>query len=257
VAFKIIIDMILTVAQTHPHKGDILKNIKQHKRLIDLAVSYKADTIIFPELSLTGYEPELAKTLAMSADDNQLDCFQDISNDKNITIGVGIPLNTVHRTPLESEGITISMVIFRPHKSRQVYSKKYLHSSEMPFFVDGQNETTFIEGTKTALAICYELSVPQHAEDAAKNGAEYYIASVVEDTIDKAIGKLSATAAKHKMTVLMANAVGQTGAYLCDGKSSVWDNEGKLIGQLDTMHEGLLVFNTETKKIVRVLLKKE
>jgi predicted amidohydrolase len=238
--------MMLTVAQTHLHKGDILKNIKQHKRLIDIAVSYKADTIIFPELSLTGYEPELAKTLAMSANDSQLDCFQDISNDKNITIGVGIPLNT-------EGGICISMVIFKPHKSRQVYSKKYLHSSEMPFFVGGDNETTFIEGTKTALAICYELSVPQHAEDAFKNGAEYYIASVVEDTIDKAIGKLSATAAKYKMTVLLSNAVGQTGAYLCDGKSSVWDNEGKLLGQLDTTHEGLLVFNTETKKIVRVL----
>ena len=242
--------MILTVAQTHPHKGDILKNIKQHKRLIDIAVSYNADTIIFPELSLTGYEPELAKTLAMSASDKQLDCFQDISNAKNITIGVGIPINT--------EGaICISMVLFKPNKSRQVYFKKYLHSSEMPFFVGGQNETTFIEGTKTALAICYELSVPQHAEDASKNGAEYYIASVVEDTIDKAIVKLSATAAKYKMTVLMANAVGQTGTYLCDGKSSVWDNEGKLLGQLDTTHEGVLVFNTETKKIVRVMLKNE
>ena len=242
--------MILTVAQTHPHKGDILKNIKQHKRLIDIALSYNADTIIFPELSLTGYEPELAKTLAMFADDSQLDCFQDISKNKNITIGVGIPLNT-------EGGVNISMVIFKPYKSRQVYSKKYLHASEMPFFVGGQNETTFIEGTKTALAICYELSVPQHAEDAFKNGAEYYIASVVEDTIDKAIGKLSATAAKYKMTVLLANAVGQTGAYLCDGKSSVWNNEGKLLGQLDTTHEGVLVFNTETKKIVRVMLKNE
>jgi predicted amidohydrolase len=237
--------MILAVAQTKPIKADILKNIKQHKQLIDIAVSYNADTIIFPELSLTGYEPELAKTLAMSVDDSQLDCFQDISNDKKITIGVGVPLNT-------EGGICISMVIFHPHKPRQVYAKKYLHSSETPFFVAGQNETTFIEGTKTALAICYELSVPQHAEDAAKNGAEYYIASVVEDGVDKVIGKLSATAAQYKMTVLMANAVGQTGAYLCEGKSSVWDNEGKLLGQLDTTHEGVLVFNTETKKIVRI-----
>ena len=40
--------MILTVAQTHPHKGDILKNIKQHKRLIDIAVSYNTDKVIFP-----------------------------------------------------------------------------------------------------------------------------------------------------------------------------------------------------------------
>jgi predicted amidohydrolase len=242
--------MVLTVAQIHPHKGDILKNIKQHKQLIDIAVSYNSDTIIFPELSITGYEPELAKSLAMSAQDSQLDCFQDISDVKNITIGVGIPLNT-------EGGITISMVLFKPHTSRQIYAKKYLHASETPFFVSGQNETSFIEDTKIALAICYELSVPQHAEDAFKNGAEYYIASVVEDTIDKAISKLSATAAKYNMTVLLSNAVGKTGTYICDGKSSVWDNEGKLLGQLDTTHEGVLVFNTQTKEIVRVILENE
>ncbi len=237
--------MTLAVAQTHPHKGDILKNIEQHKKMIDKALSHNTDTIIFPELSLTGYEPELAQTLAMSADDSRLNCFQDISDVKNITIGVGVPLNT-------EGGITISMVIFQPKKARQIYSKKYLHSSEMPFFVRGENDNTFIGDTKTALAICYELSVPQHAEDAAKNGAEYYIASVVEDTVDKAIGKLSATAARHNMMVLMANAVGQTGAYLCDGKSSIFDKEGKLLGQLNREHEGVLIFNTETHKVVAI-----
>jgi predicted amidohydrolase len=243
------IAMILALAQTRPIKGDILQNINRHKQLINKALSHNANTIIFPELSITGYEPELVKTLAMFADDSRLDCFQDMSNDKGITIGVGAPLNT-------EGGVTISMIIFKPHKPRQVYSKKYLHASETPFFVAGQNDTTFIEGTKTALAICYELSVPQHADDAANNGAEYYIASVVEDTVDKAIGKLSATAAKHKMTVLMANAVGQTGAYLCDGKSSIWNREGALLGQLDTTNEGILMSNTETKSITKITYKK-
>jgi predicted amidohydrolase len=185
----------------------------------------------------------------MTADDSRLDCFQDISNDKNITIGVGVPLNT-------EGGVSISMVIFQPHKTRQIYSKKYLHASELPFFVGGENDNTFIGDTKTALAICYELSVPQHAEDAFNNGAEYYIASVVEDTVDKAIGKLSATAAKYNMMVLMANVVGQTGAYLCDGKSSIFDRNGQLLGQLDTQNEGVLILNTETKGIVSITLKK-
>jgi predicted amidohydrolase len=53
--------MKIAVAQTRPIKGDISTNIKTHKKLIDLAISYKVDTIFFPELSITGYEPELAK----------------------------------------------------------------------------------------------------------------------------------------------------------------------------------------------------
>jgi predicted amidohydrolase len=240
--------MILAVAQIHPHKGDMLKNIDRHKQLIYKALSYHADTIIFPELSLTGYEPELAQTLALSADDARLDCFQDISNAHAITIGVGVPQNT-------EGGITISMIIFQSHKPRQVYSKKYLHASELPFFVGGENDTTFIGTTKTALAICYEISIPQHAEDAAKHGADIYIASVVEDYVDNAIVKLSAIASKYKMTVLMANAVGHTGAYLCEGKSSIWNKAGFLVAQLDGVHEGILMFNTETKEVASVRYK--
>lgn len=56
--------MKIAIAQTRPFKGDISANIETHKKLIELAISYKADTIFFPELSVTGYEPELAKDLA-------------------------------------------------------------------------------------------------------------------------------------------------------------------------------------------------
>jgi predicted amidohydrolase len=239
--------MTIALAQTTPIKGDILENINRHKQLINNALAHNTDIIIFPELSISGYEPELAATLAITAVDNRLDCFQNISNDRDITIGVGIPLRT-------EGGVSISMLIFQPYKERQVYSKKYLHSSELPFFVSLENTSTFIGNTHIALAICYEVSVPQHAEDAYKNGANMYIASIVEDGVDKAIAKLSNIAQKYNMTVLMANAVGQTGNYLCEGKSSVWDTEGALLGQLDTVHEGLLIFNTKNQAVAKVVV---
>src|SRR5918992_869265 len=108
--------MKICVAQTRPIKGDIQSNIDNHKKLIDLAVSNGADTIIFPELSVTGYEPELAKELATNPDDNRFDDFQKISDTKQITIGVGVPTKN-------TTGISISMVLFQPHKARQTYSK--------------------------------------------------------------------------------------------------------------------------------------
>jgi len=80
--------MKLCAAQIRPFKGNIQKNIEAHKRFIELAVSYKADIIIFPELSLTGYEPTLAKELATTQDDKRLDEFQSISDTKKITVGV-------------------------------------------------------------------------------------------------------------------------------------------------------------------------
>ena len=84
--------MKICVAQTRPIKGDIQSNIHNHKKLIDLAVSSGAEIVIFPELSLTGYEPTLAKELAINEDDSRLDDFQKISDTQQITIGVQMHL---------------------------------------------------------------------------------------------------------------------------------------------------------------------
>ncbi len=242
--------MKICVAQTRPIKGNIQSNIDNHKELIDLAISSGANMIVFPELSITGYEPELANELATHKDDNRFDDFQKISDAKQIAIGVGVPI----RTPT---GIYISLVIFQPQKARQLYSKQYLHSDEEPFFVSGPNTTGLINiETNIALAICYELSVPQHSEDAFKNGAEVYVASVVKSVggVEKAIQNLSNIAKKYVMTVLMANCIGECDGYECGGKTSIWNNKGTLLGQLNDTHEGILMIDTNTQQITQQIL---
>src|SRR4051794_11766745 len=106
--------MKICVAQTRPGKGDIPANIEHHKTLIQLAVSNRADMIIFPELSLTGYEPELAKELATHPGNASFEALQKISDVENITIGVGMPLKT-------DSGTLIGMILFQPNMPVQTY----------------------------------------------------------------------------------------------------------------------------------------
>jgi predicted amidohydrolase len=68
--------MKICVAQTKPVKGDIQANVENHKKIINLAINNGAGIIIFPELSITGYEPALAKALATDINDSRLDDFQ-------------------------------------------------------------------------------------------------------------------------------------------------------------------------------------
>ena len=56
--------MKIAVAQIEPSKGDVGTNIKVHAQVIQRAISYRVGALFFPELSLTGYEPELANELA-------------------------------------------------------------------------------------------------------------------------------------------------------------------------------------------------
>ena len=238
--------MKICVAQTRPSKGNIRENIEKHKQLIHLAISHGADTIIFPELSITGYEPELAAELATDAYDARFDDFQKICDTKQVTIGVGMPTKS-------DRGICISMILLLPNNPRQTYSKKYLHEDELPFFVQGENKSAFLGETNIALAICYELSVRQHAEDAFKSGAAIYIASAVKTKsgVDKAIHRLSEIARNYSMTVLLSNCIGISGGYDCGGRSSVWNNKGVLLGQLGETNEGILIFDTETQQVIQ------
>ena len=237
--------MNICVAQTRPLKGNIQGNIERHKALIDMAISLEADMIIFPELSLTGYEPRLAKKLATHQQDNQLDDFQTISDRDGITIGVGMPTK-------QQTGICISMFIFQPHKPRQLYSKKYIHADEEPFFISGENFACLnSNNTNIGLAICYELSIPRHAADAFQSGAKVYIASVAKTAhgVDMAMETLSGIASKYSMTVLMSNATGECDGEECGGKTSIWNNRGLLVGQLSATVEGVLVIDTVTGEI--------
>ena len=240
--------MKICAAQTRPIKGDLQRNIANHKKLIDLAVFYGADTVIFPELSLTGYEPELSKELATHQDDSRFDDFQKISDDNQVTIGVGVPTKN-------NKGICISMVLFQSQKARQTYSKNYLHPDEEEFFISGQSSAGFIVN-KAALAICYELSVPEHSEMAFKNGAEIYIASVAKSVnqVDKAIKSLSAIGNKYSMMVLMSNCIGQSGGYECAGKTSIWNNKGLLVGQLNDRNEGIIIIDTGTEELIEKII---
>jgi predicted amidohydrolase len=237
--------MKIAVAQTKSIKGDISANMETHIKLIALSVSLKAEAIFFPELSLTGYEPQLSKELATNQDDKKLDDFQEISNNYKITIGIGMPTRA-------DSGINISMIIFQPDAPRQTYSKQQLHEDEFPFFVNGEKQLILtVNNKKIAPAICFESLQAEHAEHASQLGAEIYLASVAKSQsgIDKAMIHYPEIAKKYAVPVLMSNCIGFCDNFQSAGKSAVWNTRGKLLSQLDDLTEGIILFDTESEEV--------
>jgi predicted amidohydrolase len=242
--------MIICVAQTRPVKGNITANIAAHTAFIDAAVANGANMVVFPELSLTGYEPMLAASLAIEAGDTRLNVLQTMADEKQVVIGVGTPLR-------HTAGICIGMIIMQPGQARQIYSKKYLHADELPFFVSGEN-LPLIKTSEpaVALAICYELSIAEHAKAAAANGASVYIASVAKSAAGAATAaeQLAAIARRYGMLVLMSNSVGYSDNFYSAGQSAIWNRQGEMLGCLDDKQEGLLCFDTITGKTTHVMV---
>lgn len=240
--------MKVGVVQIRPLRGDVPGNIQRHKTLLDSAIAHGADVVIFPELSLTGYEPMLARDLAVEGSDRSLDIFQSISDTHDVVIGVGMPTQ-------QESGICISLILFQPNQHRLIYSKKHLHADELPFFIRGENvPIVHINGLKVAFAICYELSVPEHAEEAHRNNADVYIASVAksEKGVANASERLAAIARNYSMPVLMSNCVGQTDDFVSAGQTAAWNRHGENLDCLNNETEGFLLMETNTQLLMKM-----
>lgn len=236
--------MKIGVVQTKAVVGDVAENIRDHQRWVETAAKRGANAVFFPEMSITGYELTRAATWAMELNDTRLDRFQTMSDDGQITIGVGIPART-------AAGLHISHVIFQPNRPRKLYSKKYLHADEEPFFVCGDNFPTMrVDDHNIALAICYELSIPAHEETAVACGADVYVACVAKNAfgVERASARLAEIASNNQIPVLMSNCVGQCDGFMGTGNSAVWDRSGRLHKQLDETQTGILVADIESNE---------
>lgn len=231
--------MKLVAAQIASIAGDIGRNIVKHVQLVERAADHGADGIYFPELSLTGYEPGLAETLAMLPSDRRLDAFQRLSDRLGMLIAVGAPMRG-------NDGIEIGMIAFQPGVARRVYAKQQLHADELPFFIPGARQQLFSCGDRVlAPAICYESLQPNHAQQAADAGAHIYFASVAKSArgVAAAYAHYPAIARQHAMTVFMANCVGPADNFVGAGRSGIWNTAGELVISAEATGEALLVYD--------------
>ena len=197
--------MRVAIAQIEAIKGNVEKNIENHLKWIKQAIQNNADMLVFPELSVTGYEPDLAENLATNQDDTRLDEIQNLSDRNGITIGVGLPTK-------DERDVFVSMIIFQPHKERITYSKQYLYPPEESIFKAGKNPLVLnFETEVVSPAICSEISNKAHCEFAKRNKATIYIASVLSSIngIDADMKKLSDIAKHNNLVTFMANYVGE------------------------------------------------
>ncbi len=242
--------MRIGIVQISPVRGNIERNISNHLYLIEQIIKLKADLIIFPELSLTGYEPTLAESLAVQVDDARLTPFQAFADKNEVAIGVGAPTKA-------TDGVNISMLIFQAYKERSLYTKSLLHEDELPYFTSGKSQPSLqIKGEKVALGICYETLQRAHFEEAVNKQADIYIASVAKPDrgLNKAYLHFPSIAQEFHLPVLMANCVGFCDNFLSNGKSAVWNSQGKLVEELDTEKQGFILYDTKRDEAKRVSL---
>lgn len=234
-------DLVVAAAQSASTRGDLELNLAEHLRFMDTAASAGAHLVVFPELSLTGYELDLASELQLRTDDPRLEPLKEAAAKHAMHVLAGGPCESGREKPylgafMVSSGPTVC------------YAKIHVHESEEPFFTAGEDGCAMsIAGVPVGFAICADTNHPSHAADAAARGVELYAASVMK-TLAKYpahAATLESYAAQHRMAVMTANYAGSTGGSESAGKSAIWNDHGELVAMAETNAAALVVARRE------------
>ncbi len=239
----------IALAQTTPRAGDLAANLAQHLELASRAADEGASLVVFPELSLTGYELDLAAELAHDPQDERLAPLRELASARQLTLVVGAPL-------LREGRLHLAAFVLEGARERH-YTKRHLGTfpasvnpggpvppPEPSVFAPGALDPLLAHaGRSAALAICADTGRPSHPAAAAARGAQLYLASMffTPGELADEHAKLARIAAEHALLVAAANFGGPSGGLPSAGGSAAWAPGGALLAQLPERGAGLLL----------------
>jgi predicted amidohydrolase len=208
--------LIVAVAQPHIVPLDVAANAINHAAVVRAAASR---VVIFPELSLTGYELDAP---LLSEDDPRLAPLVDACRATDTIALAGAPV----------AGPFIAMLAIDRDGVRVAYRKQHPHASEERFRPGPAPEVLEVDGWRLGLAICRDTGIAQHALDTAALGIDAYVAGAVDHA--EADAETAQRARRISTTlgvwVAFAGFAGPTGGGFeqTAGRSGIWAPDGRV-----------------------------
>jgi len=216
--------LTIVVAQPLCVPYDVAVNAVRHAATVRSA---GARVVIFPELSLTGYELDAT---AITVDDPRLTPLVEACAEVGSLALVGAP---VHGAAGRSH---IAMVAVEGTGATVAYQKMWLSTTESSRFSPGSEPAVLdVDGWRIGLAICRDTGIPRHASDTAALGIDAYVAATLMSAEEAGCQDERARriAADHQVWVAVASFAGSTGGGYAPaaGGSGIWAPGGVVIAR--------------------------
>jgi hypothetical protein len=158
-------DFKIAAAQIASVRGNIDANVVTHAAAIQAAGEHHVSVLVFPELSLTGYEPDLAMELAVSEDDSRLFLLIALSRQHQMEVVIGAPLRNLTGKP------ALGAIVITGDGAIRTYRKMHLGGSERTYFDAGEAPLALTVREHTVgIAICADSSRDTHPKAYADRG---------------------------------------------------------------------------------------
>lgn len=217
--------LAVAVAQPECEPYQVAVNAVRHAAAVRLAGSAGSRVVVFPELSLTGYQLDAP---AITIDDARLGPVVEACAETGTVALAGAPVQ-------EESRAYIAILAIDAAGASVVYRKVCVDVTEAPRFAPGRSPAVLeVDGWRLGLAVCRDIGDRQHACDTAALGIDAYLAGTLTAAGDVARqdGRARRIAADHQVWVAMASFAGSTGGFPgAAGRSGVWAPDGRLIAQ--------------------------
>lgn len=214
----------IAVAQPPCVPYDVEANAAAHAATVRSA---RARMVVFPELSLTGYELDAP---LISVGDPRLAQIVEACAETGSLALVGAPVEG------EAGRSHIAMLAVDGTGATVVYRKLYLGTAEAERFSPGIGPAVLeVDGWRLGLAICKDTGIPKHAAATAALRIDVYVAGTVKHAHEAAVQDERArrVAAVHRVWVAVASFAGSTGGGFerAAGGSSIWTPGGVIVAR--------------------------
>jgi len=215
----------LRVAAAQPAcvASDVDHNAAVHAEVVRAA---RARVVVFPELSLTGYELDAP---AIGPDDEALTVLAAACADTDSVALVGAPV-------AEDGGEFIATLRVDAAGVGVVYRKSWLGDAESGRFRPGDGPTVLVgDGWRLGLGICKDTGAAQHIAGTAALGVDAYLAGLVHhpEELPEQEARAVVIARTCRAFVVFASFAGPTGGGFATtaGSSAIWSPEGLAIAR--------------------------
>ena len=234
--------MNVAAAQLQSIPGDVAANAAVHAQLIADAAATGARVVVFPELSVTGYELDLLRddpSLWLSPEDARLDSVRDTCRTAGIWAVVGAPVR-------DTEGARrlAAIAVDDRGATAAIYAKHHLDEFEVDLFDRGHEHVVLeVDGHRLGLAVCADAGVPEHAAQLAAMGADTYLVGALFPRPRAAARdeQMAARARDNGLWVVLGATAGPAWRYDGCGGSGVWRPDGEVVVQLGDEPRGIAV----------------
>jgi predicted amidohydrolase len=215
---------MLTIAVAQPvcRAHDVAANAHAHAAAIRAA---DARVVVFPELSLTGYEMD---AVPLALDDPRLVPITEACAASGSVALVGAPVagpNGPHIAQLRIDGSTATIA----------YRKMNLASEESRFVPGDCPAVVDVDGWRLGLGICRDTGLAEHALQTARLKIDAYVAGTLMFAHEKQEqdGRARRIATTHGIAVAFASFAGPTGNGYTEtaGCSAIWAADGSGLAQ--------------------------